>query len=183
MSPRFLLLTTALLGGFAGTASAATDGQAGTTSTGSFANVFNSQSVRDVRIFGLQDAMVTYANWVAGASDKFCVSSTQAGDVMLTFSSANWGSQGTVAKDIANAELPYSLVVSSTSNPNTTPISVSSNTFRLPSADVLMVASSSDAISCTATNANVTKAVKASSSTLPNTSVYMDTVTVVATPL
>lgn len=161
----------------------ATNGEVGATSTGVFTNTFNSQGVRNVRIFGLQDSMVTHLNWGIGNSDQFCVASSSAGDIRLTFLSTQWNAS-LVAIDAVGTQLAYTMAISSSSTPKATIISPTSNTFQLPSADVLLI--SSDTIStaaCNGTNANVTKTIKASSNSIPQNSVFTDTVTVVATPL
>lgn len=127
-------------------AQAATQGQLGTTSTGSFSPTFTAApAVRYVQITNLADATINKASGSPearpgkiGVTDAFCVVDTAGSGVTLTVTSA----QGWVLREPGGQTLPYGFLVT---NPSLSvsfdpPTSGASYVLVIPAANVVTAA-------------------------------------------
>ena len=172
----------------AGAAGAATQGTLGPTSTGSFTNTFNGNA-RQIQILNRVDLQMSpnspNINWlnsnvIPGAQGSYCVVDTGGGAVHLTFTSSvpPVDVQTRNAVDAAGVNFPYTLgvansVVWTIRDLATTGITVPSN----------MTVTAAGGC---AANANflLTQIVTTTGAPMPaSTNVFVDTITVVATPI
>lgn len=178
----FLALATA-----ANLAGAATQGTLGASSTGTFTNTFIG-APRQVQVLGLKDATMTinsgnvrsaFFSDGPGVADKFCVVDTSGGAVKLTVTGSN--PHGTDDQFLAKSSAGESLFYyQSFYTDSGTPVGRALDTtgFTVPAAVV-----KTSAAQCG--DGNVTKSiVPAAFTAWPATGrSYIDTVTVVATPI
>ncbi len=186
-STQFFLVSTLAFASLS--ASAATQGTLGATSTGSFTNTLDDTFPRQVQILDLQDALVTASSpqifWSAmginlyTTEDNFCVVDTSGGAVQLSFSFATQTDsyENTYAATVGGARKEYKLEVRTIDSAYTGDrIPYSTGTYFVPAGKTM-----TSAAACG--SGNMAKRVGVQDfSTTYSANVFTDTVTILVTP-
>lgn len=183
------------VGVFSLSSHSATQGFLGATSNGSFTNTFDASSSRQVQVLNLVDAVMTptavnvwnaFGVAIPGKEDTFCVVDTTGGAVSLTFTSAKPGGDGlykAVAAGQTDIDYHFSVGLASSAaadvNVNLMNHPVGMNAFTVPAGVTVTAAGNCPA------GGNVRKSIVRFMGTAlpPGSAIWVDTVTVTATPI